>query len=745
MAAGTKQPPFFCPLCGQKHRADLSALRGQEGATLRTRCRQCGAGLAVGLEDGQPVTDVTEAPPETPAPVAQPDPVPTPAPAGGPYEDDVELASGATVGRYEIQALLRRGHTSAIYRAHDPETKRTVALKVLDADADAATRRRFERQIEVQGRIRHPNVLPVYDRGVLPDGRPFFAAELLNEPSTLAELVQAARAGDADATATVGLVREVLIPIAEGAYVANVENGQIHRDLRPENVLVDGQTGRPYIADFSHAAPPSTTERAPAVPLSHFVAPETTIHRAHARTDVWGLGGLLHLVLTGEPPLGGRGRALLDAARQGRVEDLPADAPPALAAVARKALAPDPEKRYVNARQMAADLRAWLQGGTVRAVEEFGDQAAHRVEVREALARVGRMALWVLGGLLLGLLVGSRIRPGGQADVSPEVSAAAAEADRIDREVTGLVTRVGTLDAAEAARTWAAITERLDDVARRATAAGETAAQDVVARTRHTRGRLLVPRIEVRGPEGLALVAENRTLGGVFDLAGAGASLPPGRYEVRDAEGRVRFPLRLGLDLAPQGVTKEAPVLLVDVPADALAPPESAVFVPRGVLPPAAGSRTTAPFFLDRRPVLAGQWRTFVGSLDDEGRAALGADPVSDDAADEDVVRVTVAQAQAYCRWRAGRTGRRVELPSVAEWQVAAGATLVEGPLSPPPPAAPHGLVALGEAAEMVLLEGRGVATMRRVADAETAAWLFEREPLDEDERAAFRCLYPLR
>lgn len=294
---GTKPPPFFCPLCGQKHRADLTPLLKRPGLSLRTRCQGCDAPLSIQMEGGKPVAKATG----TPTPPPTPD-------IGGPYEKDVELAPGDRAGRYEIEALLQRGHTSTIYRAHDPETKRTVALKVLGAQADAEAKARFERQIEVQGRIRHPNVLPVYDRGALADGRPFFAAELLHDPQTLDGLVGRMRSGAIgpdDPLAAMGdvagLVRDVLLPIADGISVANVENGEIHRDLRPGNVLVDGQSGRPYVTDFSLAAPPSDTQKARPVPLTPYVAPETTQDRVHPRTDVWGLGALLVLVLSGEP------------------------------------------------------------------------------------------------------------------------------------------------------------------------------------------------------------------------------------------------------------------------------------------------------------------------------------------------------------------------------------------------------------------------------------------------------------
>ena len=101
--------------------------------------------------------------------------------------------------------------------------------------------------------------MPVFDRGELPDGRPYFTMELLYTPWTLQDIVERRDAGTLARYTTLKplmeierLVQDVLIPVADGIYVANVENGVVHRDLKPGNVLVDSRTLRPVRDRLRH-------------------------------------------------------------------------------------------------------------------------------------------------------------------------------------------------------------------------------------------------------------------------------------------------------------------------------------------------------------------------------------------------------------------------------------------------------------------------------------------------------------
>ncbi len=753
MAADEKKyPSFFCPQCGQKHRADLSPLEGHPDSLMRTRCRGCGVPLTVGLEKGKPRCLVAV------------DEVADPTDDKG---SDPGLEVGAKAGRYVVEAKLGEGSTSMVYRALDPETKRTVALKVLRKGSPYDVRARFVHQLEVQGAIRHPNVLPIYDRGSLPDGRPFFASELLTSPRTLEQVVQEARSTSGEDGAVRSLVEDVLLPVAEGVYVANVENGVVHRDLEPRNVLVEPATHRPYLADFGYAAEPDgpdTSGRQGEVPLSPYIAPETATGRVHARTDVWGLGGLLQLVLTGNPPLEGSGDRLLQAAAAGRVRPLPDDTAPALAAVTRKALARDPEQRYVNARQMAADLRAWLRGGWVRAVDEFGGREAQRVETRVQLARLGRGALWVAGGLVVGLLLGSRIRLGGEGGPPPALTALAADLNGLDREITSLVPRSGTWADEDAAGVWKALQSRFDSLARRVAALPDSPARrSIEQRLAFVRARVDTGRVRYEGPPGESLVAKSVLLGQEVQLEAGGPAvqLAPGIETVRDARsGAFGFLAHRPLAIHAPGSNDQLPESTWKLPPEvskatgALACVEGGPVLPRR--PPWSSpvpAIAVASFLMDRRPVTNERYLQFLTiqpaearkdllpatgfAFDEEQKIAR----LADASADAPVVGVSLAAAKAYATWRTAEEGRLVRLPTEAEWVLAAGAW--DDPRIPP---APYGVYGLLDAPREIVISADGEALVRGPAseDAPRGASVFGVTPLTAETPAGFRLVRPL-
>lgn len=376
-----------------------------------------------------------------------------------------DLPRGTLLGRYRVEDPVGRGGMGTVYSAYDETTRRYVAVKVLAPGLSHQLRSRFLAESEAQANIRHENVMPVYDRGWLSDERPFFAMELLYEPITLGDI------RELDARGMLGieqprlrhfserrrLIHDVLLPIIEGVGVANSEYGMQHRDLKPDNVLVDIRTRRPYLIDFGICR--AMSDPAPSPPAivgtPRFLSPEQARGSVDPRTDVWGCGCLLYYVLAGEPPLDrtspftrkevddriraltaaeGEARAqgrdaqargyaarraqlqdpelrtqedLLKDAREGRYLPLPSNVDPALLAVVQKAMAVDPQARYATATQLAEDLRAWLSGRVTLAIQEGGRTDAAADVARRAIARHllrGVAALVALGvGILLGL------------------------------------------------------------------------------------------------------------------------------------------------------------------------------------------------------------------------------------------------------------------------------------------------------------------------------------------------------
>ncbi|MFV1960090.1 MAG: serine/threonine-protein kinase, partial [Planctomycetota bacterium] len=223
-----------------------------------------------------------------------------------------ELAPGTRIGRYRLESVVGRGGMGTVYRAFDAETRREVAVKILRPDLPESLRERFLAECDAEARIRHPHVMPVYDRGTYDRDRLYFVMELVYEPITLTELVEVRDRGRLAQTwprlrqwaDPKRLVADVFLPICEGVGAANREYGILHRDLKPDNVLIDVRTRRAYLIDFGichqEGAP---VEKDKIVGTPRFLAPEQARADVSPTTDVFGLGALLYYVLAGHPPI----------------------------------------------------------------------------------------------------------------------------------------------------------------------------------------------------------------------------------------------------------------------------------------------------------------------------------------------------------------------------------------------------------------------------------------------------------
>ncbi len=487
--------------------------------------------------------------------------------------EGAEFAKGDRVGRYTIEGTIGEGGQSIVYRAFDPATNRTVALKVLKPGMSDSLRQRFLREFEVQANIRHPNIMPVFDRDSLPDGRPYFTMELLYRPITFEEVCDRRLKGTLARTPTLrplleleGLVKTVLIPIADGIHVANLENGVIHRDLKPGNVLIDSRTLRPYVIDFGicYSLEKASTRETPVVAPTtgdggvlgtpRFLAPEQVSGAIHARTDVWGLGALLRYAVSGEPPipaataitrgeLGRRLAALREAresairhgddrkkkqieekivrleapdlrtlddifrdARDGKYPPLPPTVPPAFAALIQKAMALAPTDRYMNARQFASDLTTWLQGGSTRALREVGGKTAAVAGARRVVERHMVAGLVGLVAALGGFAIGKFLTRG-------PASASTSTLDLVEADIASLDASIDPLRLAVAEGTLSPLEQRLlyETLAERRTAftkrLGATAedphARSVRQRMLYVTGRFDPALVMVEIPDGV--------------------------------------------------------------------------------------------------------------------------------------------------------------------------------------------------------------------------------------------------
>ncbi|HWU89137.1 MAG TPA: serine/threonine-protein kinase [Kofleriaceae bacterium] len=270
-----------------------------------------------------------------------------------PPPSDQELACGSTIGEFTIDSRLSAGGFGAVYRAHDRRTGEEVAVKVLHAHlaANSATVARFEREFRAAASLTHPGIVKVLADGRLPDGRPWFAMELLHGHELEEQLRGGGRCTPA---ACLQIIREV----ADALAVAHAQ-AIIHRDIKASNVFLTGD--RIVLLDFGVAKlldldgePLTQTGTTVGTPAS--MAPEQARGtRVDARTDVYGLGALLFHMLTGSKPFSGHEthemRFLHQHARRPRPSSR-ATVPDVFDTIVSKAMAIDPEARYPTPRAL---------------------------------------------------------------------------------------------------------------------------------------------------------------------------------------------------------------------------------------------------------------------------------------------------------------------------------------------------------------------------------------------------------
>ncbi|MCO5168804.1 MAG: protein kinase [Planctomycetes bacterium] len=327
---------------------------------------------------------------------------PTEPDAAAPTPPDAPVAGG-TFGRYVLRKELGRGGVGVVYEAWDPQLGRQVALKTLLAGRGASDVQllRFVREARAAAHLRHPNIVSIHDAGTI-DERPYLTMDAI-DGQPLDRLVAE---GGAPAPRQ---VVELLVPIARALEFAHAQ-GIVHRDVKPENILVD-HAGHPYLTDFGLArdlALPRLTKSEATVGTPAFMAPEQLRGGApEPRMDIYALGATLYECLTGRVPFSGDSfpelvRCVLqdEPAAPRRLNPRIA---PDLEAIVLQCLEKDPARRYASAGRLADDLARFLAGEAVHARPPSA--------VRRAARRVLRHRALVTGGVvaLAGLLGGAGV------------------------------------------------------------------------------------------------------------------------------------------------------------------------------------------------------------------------------------------------------------------------------------------------------------------------------------------------
>jgi serine/threonine protein kinase/formylglycine-generating enzyme required for sulfatase activity len=276
-------------------------------------------------------------------------------------------------GKYEIVKEIARGGMGAVYKARQRDLNRIVALKVMlsGAMASEGEKKRFLREAEASAKLKHPNIVPVYDIGEV-DGNLYFTMDFV-EGAPLSEKKQ---------ELTRDQLLDVMIKVCDAVAYAHMR-GIIHRDLKPANVMMD-RRGEPLIMDFGLAKETSTenesgdpdvrTREGSIMGTPHYMPPEQAegqVSEIDLRSDVYALGVIVYELWTGQLPF--TAKRIAELMRQvielepPSPRSIDASVPWEIEAIALKAMEKQKARRYDSALEMKRDLERFKSGESILA------------------------------------------------------------------------------------------------------------------------------------------------------------------------------------------------------------------------------------------------------------------------------------------------------------------------------------------------------------------------------------------
>jgi serine/threonine protein kinase len=327
-----------CPRCGQPHSVDGSLI-GRKG-----RCKNCGAAFAIAATTERGGSG-------------------TQSPSGLLRSWSAGNALPERLGRFLVKERLGAGACGCVYRAVDPTLDRDVALKVphpeLQRDEEAIER--FLREARAAAKLHHPHIVTVYEAGT--DGDISYIASAFIPGRSLADAID-------DGPFEPRRAARIIASLADALHAAH-QQGIVHRDVKPANVLLDS-ADRPHLTDFGLARLAASsiklTQVGSILGTPAYLAPEQArgmSDRADPACDQYSLGVTFYELLCGQVPFAGPLEVVIfntiHTPPPPLREEHP-EIPAALETICLKALSKKSEDRYPNCREMAKDLGRWLAG-----------------------------------------------------------------------------------------------------------------------------------------------------------------------------------------------------------------------------------------------------------------------------------------------------------------------------------------------------------------------------------------------
>lgn len=288
------------------------------------------------------------------------------------------------IERFEVQNFIDSGAFGAVYKARDPQLQRDVAVKLLklnnEPKSDSHKIRRFLQEGRAAARLQHPHIVPVFDAGKDTVSGEYFLAAAFIEGQTLKSFAGKNPLENSRAA----LMTSQLAQALEYAH----RRGVLHRDVKPENVMVD-QDGTPYLMDFGIARLDDSEERmtqdGSLLGTPAFMSPEQFVGKHEELTgasDQYSLGCVLYQLLTGRTPFDGNWQSQLHY----HLNETPAPpskhnptVPRDLETICLKCLSKEASERYASCGDLSEDLERWLEGEPISA---------------RPLSRIQRFARW---------------------------------------------------------------------------------------------------------------------------------------------------------------------------------------------------------------------------------------------------------------------------------------------------------------------------------------------------------------